>query len=381
MTRSFKKGFMGGISLLLASGGEYCYSQTIPFDSDRWAFDAKQSKVEDYLGQKSLLLQSGFAILKDSEFTNGIIEYDVALDHERGYMGAVWHLQDFNNYEDFFMRSHASGKPDANQYTPVFNNLAGWQLYYGEGYGVAIKYPVNEWIHVKIVVSGKQAEVYIIDMDTPALFIHDLKREVKLGKIGLKVYGGEIFGKHIPDFAPAHFANFAYTNVNNPPLKGKAPVLTTPAGAIMSWWVSDTFEEQSLDDKFRLDVDDKLIWKKLSSEYSGLANLASVQGREGSKNTVFAKTTIVSEKEQFKPLQFGYSDRIKVYFNGQLIYRGNYTFGSRDHGFQGTIGFFDELYLPLKKGKNELWMAVSESFGGWGVQAKFADMEGVSIVE
>jgi len=30
----------------------------------------------------------------------------------------------------------------------------------------------------------------------------------------------------------------------------------------------------------------------------------------------------------------------------------------------------------LKQGENEIWMAVSEAFAGWGVQARFDDMEG-----
>ena len=45
----------------------------------------------------------------------------------------------------------------------------------------------------------------------------------------------------------------------------------------------------------------------------------------------------------------------------------------------GTIGFFDELYLPFKKGENEIWMAVSEDFGGWGLLAKLENLDGVKI--
>jgi hypothetical protein len=43
------------------------------------------------------------------------------------------------------------------------------------------------------------------------------------------------------------------------------------------------------------------------------------------------------------------------------------------------MGLFDELYLPLKKGKNELWMVVTENLGGWGVKALVEDMEGIKI--
>ena len=108
-------------------------------------------------------------------------------------------------------------------------------------------------------------------------------------------------------------------------------------------------------------------------------DLARAHAIKDDKNTVFARVTVIAEKEQIKPLDFGFSDRVKVYFNGQLIYGGNNTYRTRDYRYLGTISFFDQLYLPLKKGENELLMAVSESFGGWGVQARFNDMQGIAF--
>ena len=35
-----------------------------------------------------------------------------------------------------------------------------------------------------------------------------------------------------------------------------------------------------------------------------------------------------------------------------------------------SIGFFDTLYLPLEQGSNDLVIAVSETFGGWGIQGR-----------
>ncbi len=39
------------------------------------------------------------------------------------------------------------------------------------------------------------------------------------------------------------------------------------------------------------------------------------------------------------------------------------------------IGLFYELTPPLEKGANEVWMAISESFGGWGLAA--CDVEAI----
>jgi len=239
-----------------------------------------------------------------------------------------------------------------------------------------MKYPLNEWIHVKIIVSGKNAEVYINDMDNPTLFIEELKRDIKAGKVGLHANVG------MPT-VPIHFANFSYTSMKTPPqLKTIPESVNVTNTNIASWLVSNTFSDKSLENKFRLTEDDKqkLSWKQLVSESSGLANLAKVQGRKKGKNGVFARATIISDKDQIKRLKFGFSDKVQVYFNDQLLFSGSDVYRSRDYRFLGTIGFYYDLYLPLKKGENELWMAVSEIFGGWGVQARFDDLEGIKII-
>ena len=160
------------ISLIFITNG---FGQSIPFNSDKWEITARESRVENYFGRETLFLKGGLAILKDATFENGIIEFEIAFSGERGFMGVVWRVQDDRNFEDFYMRPHQSGKPDANQYTPVFNGNSAWQLYHGEGYSAPTKYKFNNWMPVKVVVSGKRAEIYIMDMDTPALVTHDLK--------------------------------------------------------------------------------------------------------------------------------------------------------------------------------------------------------------
>ncbi len=78
-------------------------------------------------------------------------------------------------------------------------------------------------------------------------------------------------------------------------------------------------------------------------------------------------------------MELGFSDRAVVYLNGQALYRGDDTYRSRDYRFLGSIGYWDALYLPLTRGENELVVAVSEDFGGWGVQARFPEPDGISF--
>lgn len=350
------------------------YAQTVPFDSARWEIEAKESRVVDYLGRRSLYLKGGVAALKDSQFTDGVIEFDIAFTKERGFMGAVWRMQDFENYEEFYLRPHQSGNPDANQYQPVFNGMAAWQLYYGEGYSSPVQYDFNQWMHVRILVSGSNAEIYIKDMTTPALLVPELKREVKGGRVGLSV----------GNFAPAYYSNFSFQPMTNVQLKGRAKALySAPAGTVMSWMISSAIEGKSLEGKYQLTPPDaqKLSWKKLDCESTGICNLARLQGIKEERDTVFARLIIQSEREQVKRIRFGFSDAVRVYFNDRLLYGGSDIYQSRDYRFLGTVGLFDELYLPLKQGDNELWMAVTENFGGWGIKAMFDNMDGIRIKE
>lgn len=358
--------------LMLLIYSSHGYPQTIPFDSDRWEIKAEESEIVSYLGRQSLRMKGGMAIVKDSDFKNGAIEFDIAFTGERGFMGAVWRITDPNNREEFYLRPHHSGNPDANQYTPIFNGASAWQLYHGDGYGAPVDYVFNEWMRVKIVFSGNRGEVYIRDMDKPAVVIHEMKHKISSGQVGLMC----------ANFVPAYFSNFHFSVMENPRLNGQAThVDTAPEGTIKGWSISNAFDEKLLKEKVRLEQTDKaaLTWTELESEASGIANLSRVHGLGPGKNTVFARVTVISASQQVKQLQFGYSDRIKVYFNDRLFYSGSNVYRSRDYRYLGTIGYFDELYLPLQRGKNELWLAVSEDFGGWGIQARFADMDGIEV--
>ena len=372
--------------------------QPIPFDTDHWDFNAKSYQVEIYKGKDSLVFHDGLALVKGTEgFVNGIIEFDMAIQARRGYSGPVWRVQDLENYEEFYLRHHQSGSEDANQYSPVFNGLAGWQLYYcADGYGHPVEYVFDEWMPVKIIVSGSQAEMYIRDMDEPVLFIPELKREVSSGRIGLRDQG----------FTAARFANFKYMMMDNPPMKGKAksvPQLKGPLavfaatakklragtekakiGTVMSWHVSNAFSSEELAGKKRLtkaDLDQHK-WIQLNCDPTGLANLARINGvkdiKQG-KNCAFAKTFVSAEKDTLKKIEVAFSDTVKVYLNGQILFEANDIFLSRDYRFLGTIGYFDAVYLPLKKGENEIQIAVTEIMGGWGLRARFSNIAGITF--
>ncbi|GAB5525367.1 MAG: hypothetical protein Roseis2KO_32390 [Roseivirga sp.] len=347
-------------------------AQEFPFGTDRWDINARGAVLEMFEGKPSLYMMNGKAKLKDFEFFTGTIEYEIYIMGRRGFPGVQFRIQDDQNYEEFYVRPHQSGNPDANQYTPVFNGTASWQLYYGERFSTALAYKMNAWNRIKLVVAEQSAEVYINDMEAPALVIPMLKRDPKSGELALNAGGPSAF----------RFANLKVTKQANPALKGPikaAPAL--PSGVITQWSVSNTFTEAALAGVHELSAKQKasLTWQPLNVEERGYANLARVADKTRPTNTVFARVVIISERKQVKRLSYGLSDRGVIFLNDQAIAGSQNNYSSQDYRHLGTIGFFDDAYLPLKKGRNELWIAVSENFGGWGVMARIEDQSGIRI--
>jgi hypothetical protein len=220
-------------------------------------------------------------------------------------------------------------------------------------------------------LAGDQAEAYV-DSEDPVLFMHDLKRTARAGALGLLV----------GNFAPAHFSNFEY-RVERPVLKGRASETSpAPEGSVMAWAVSDSFDGTRLDGTRSLTAADleSRRWTPLAAEPSGIANLARVQGIAAGADTAFVRLRLRSAAAAVRPLELGYSDRVRVYLDGELLYSGDNTYQSRAFRYLGTIGLFDSLPLRLRAGDNELILAVSEAFGGWGIQARLPDREGIEIL-
>lgn len=339
--------------------------ESVPFDDARWQIEAAESEVTEYLGKTALRIKGGGALLPEVDIRNGLVEFDIAITPERGFAGLIFRWQSEGNYEQFYVRPHQSGNPDANQYQPVNNGSASWQLYHGDGYSAPVVYKYNEWLPVKVLFAGTQALVYI-DSDEPVLHVTDLKRGPGSGAIGVSS----------ANFSAVHFANFRYTQLAN---QYALPAVRNTAkpdiGVITEWQVSDVFDGALLEAaKLERAVQRERSWTTLAAEASGISNLAEVS-RVSAGNTVFARRVLQAERAGSKLLSIGYSDQARVYLNGELLYVGDNTYQTRDYRYLGTIGLFDSVVLPLKKGDNELWIAVTEAFGGWGIIGRISDLK------
>ncbi|MFC4219769.1 hypothetical protein [Flagellimonas marina] len=344
-------------------------AQQIDLNESNWHFDAEDHKILVHEGQKSLMLIDGVAIPKGIKLENGIIEFDMFYSDAMSFPGILFHREDDKNYEEFYLRPWLSGNPDATQYSPLYNGFSGWQLYYGESYAKAVELPFEQWVHFKLAIKNNLMDIYIGNVDEPTYTV-ELKRAFVDGGLGFK-----------NAFAPAYFANLKVIPTENVMIKGTpVPEKAMAEGTVSSWEISPAFAESALENTTTLPNDyASRSYKTVSVEKTGVLNIAQYTERQPGQNTVYLKLDVSSGEEQTLPFEFGFSDRVRVYLNGELLYYASDVWQSRDYKFLGTIGLHDTLFLPLKKGKNEIVLAVSESFGGWGAIARFPSMPNIKL--
>ena len=324
-----------------------------------------EAAVVEHLGRRALRFEEGVrnALVQDLELLDGTIEVDVAVSRRRSFHGVVWRAAG-RDFESFFVRPHQVGNDDAIQYTPNPNGISSWQLYHGPGFWSPVTFPIDEWFTIRIAFAGERADIFVGDLAAPVLAIAELRLAPRSGAIGIQVGGPGL-----------HVARFAYSS-DVPTIVGRpAPESAAHPGIIRSWEVSDAFPEARLAGHATLPT--TLLagraWTGLDAERSGLANLGRINPLVEDRNTVLARATIEADRAVVRPLELGFSDRATLFLNGRALFRGDESYRNRDYRFLGSIGWWDTVYLPLEPGPNELVIAVSEDFGGWGVQARFAD--------
>lgn len=344
-------------------------SQAVPFTAARWILLDPEARPMPYLGQPSLFIDNGFALLRDSSFGDGTIEFDIAMHGHTSFAGVIFRAASSDDGELVYLRPSLSRQPDAVQYTPIFNGFLAWQLYSGKGYTAAAELPFNRWVHVKLVVSGYSARLFVDGAQEPQLTVTSLKRPWARGMVGL-------WGQ----FGGVNFANVVVSpaDTSAPPSR---PADSPPTGQILTAWeLSPAFETATTKPDV-LPVHTTAAareWTAVTAESSGLVNIA--QYRHGartpasaasSRDLVFARTIVTSPRSQRMKLVFDYSDAVHLFVNGRLLFEGDSAFGRRDPSSLGIASLGpDAVYVDLHPGANEIVLAISEKFGGWGFAAR-----------
>ena len=206
-------------------------SQAVPFTDSRWMLLDREARPMPYLGQPSLFIDNGFALLRDSSFGDGTIEFDIAMHGHTSFAGVVFRAASSDDCELVYLRPFLSRQPDAVQYTPVFNGFFGWQLYNGKGYTGTAELPLNRWVHVKLVVAGYSAQLFIDRAQEPQLTVTSLKRPWARGMVGL--WG---------NFGGANFANVVVSALDSTAPSSRPADSPPTLQPLTAWELSPAFE-------------------------------------------------------------------------------------------------------------------------------------------
>lgn len=346
------------ISLLLALAA----ALPLPFDGTVWKLSG-DAVVEPYLGRTAFRARNGGAVAESVSFRDGTIDLDMAVGTHRNFSMVYLRRQGDGEYEEFYVRTHHSELPDAVQYTPAWQGVGGWQLFHGPGFTARATFPRDRWIPLRIVLSGDRAAFFVGGADQPQL-VSRLRREPKAGHVGIYALLLDETDKSAktsfsnvvirPDYVPFDFSR---VTVAEPP---------SPAGVIREWDVSEPFVPS--DGPVRT-LPAVKSWRKIAAEPSGLVVGERYLRRSPASKRVaaLARLVIDAENDATRELRFGYSDEVTVFLNGQPLYSGDASYSTDNPRREGLVSLDQGLlYLNLRKGRNEIVLAVSDSFGGWG---------------
>jgi len=377
--------FCNLLFLALTTSAGVAQSVSVPMELNQWIIGQKNErlapnrKVEnaivDHQGRRALHLTKGFGYVRGLALQNGAIDADLAFDPDGAFVGLAFRVESEDAYELFFIRNGISGKRQALQYTPSFLGANQWQIYNVPTYAGPGTFSYDQWFHVKIVFAGVEAKLFLNNATEPSLVIPDLKHGYSTGSIG---FWGQQGGGYI--------SNVTYTPDNAVyHIPHKDDYLP---GTLTDWELSEILDAGEKDAESYPDTR-ALRWEKVKAENPGMVVIARYRrdpnvlppddepgshtpiDRVPGSKFVFARATIHSDKQVLRKMNLAYSDEVVVYLNGQPIYEGNNSFGSRQDGYLGLLNpDNDAVYLPLKKGDNELVLAVIEFFGGWGFMCR-----------
>ena len=332
-----------------------------PLELDAWEWGGVERAEAELAGRAAVRLSGAGVLVRPHGVTlqDGVLEADLAVTAERSFHGVAWRVADESNYESFFVRPHQVGNPDAIQYTPVFNGLSAWQLYHGDGFWHPARFPVGEWFTVRVEFADDRLRAHVAG--SVVLELHPATPRREAGWRWHPRRRRRSAARSAPLVGRA-----ASCSRHCRPSRGRRG--SFPAGRCRRRSPSATWPRSSTP---------STTGRPLDAEPAGLADLARVNPVRDGADTVLARVVVHADRACHVPLELGFSDRAVVHLNGMPLYRGDDSYRSRDYRFLGSIGWFDTVYLPLQAGQNELVLAISESFGGWGVQARFPDAAGL----
>jgi hypothetical protein len=165
----------------------------------------------EYKGRKAVRLtkdteKDGFALLRGTDFQDGIVEGDIALKittppgvRMPGFVGIAFRARaDASRYELFYLRPGNARSDDQamRNHSVQYVSVPGCDWYrlrreWPSVYESYAELQTEAWIKVRIEVKGRSAKLYLNGSEQPSLLVDGLKGEDLRGGVALWPYQGE----------------------------------------------------------------------------------------------------------------------------------------------------------------------------------------------
>ena len=365
---------LGGLTPAVAAA----QTGSVPLSPEAWTATDSIRSVS-YLGRPALYINRGVALVRGGSMENGTLDLDVAASDTTNFLGVAFRAAAPRFSNVLFLRPGASGTEEAVQYGPAFNSVGvAWQVYHGEGANAVAVVPRNRWIHVRIELDGPVARLYVDTATAPTLVV---PRLVTSGGAGLGVWAGA-FGRG------AYFSNIRYAAA--PGSSAESPAPATPAGTVLGWELSSAIEAADFTPAALPDLS-RLTWQRVEAEPAGFVLInryreapvggvprdtagavlidSVMTGKIAGSRIVYARATITAAHDETRRMQYAYSNGVVIYLNGRPL-----AFAMNPGGLRSNLGVMakagDAVYLPLRRGRNQIVFAVIECTGGWAFSAR-----------
>lgn len=333
---------------------------TVAMKADNWTTQHDTVEFLTWRSVPAMKVMRGTALLKDIDFSDGTIEYDME-PLNNAFVTVFFRQQSADERECFYFRTYAAANNaaiDAIQYAPYLGSVNMWDMlphYQGNA-----SFQREKWNHVKLVISGKQMWVYVNDSARPALKIPRLEGSTAHGGIAFE---GQAFISNLV-IKPGQTEDLS-------PLEGPDPTDNDPR-YLRDWKVSSPLATRDIDFTNAFIPGKDAAWEPIWAERRGLVNLTRKFGPSKERRIVWLKTNIHTTRDESRKLNLGFSDEVWVFINGKYVYVDKNLYGMPLSKIpDGRCSIENSAFnLPLKEGDNELLIGVANSFYGWGIMAR-----------
>jgi hypothetical protein len=334
-----------------------------------------------------LALGHGSVTSKGLTFVDGTIDFDVKLNGA-GILGIKFRDGGHRAAEVFYMRPqpNCAVSDDCVQYMPYENGAYEWDEY--PEYQSRAPLDPNGWNHVRLVVSGRRMNVFVNGAISPTLAVGRLGGDARAGGISLS--------------GPAQYANVRVRPGRTDGLSARPQRDPTAADPryLRLWQTAGPFPLDSRNDPdlkvptgvepgYRRMPSSPAAWTAVQVQDKGIVDMSRLLGSSDRGSVIslgWAKTTILSDRDQTRRVSFGWLRETWVYVNGQKVFAGRNLYGTpTSRGPDGRLSLDDASFdLPLKKGHNDIVVALDDNFSGgqhfgWGFAMRLDSVSGLQL--